>query len=114
VLPVAKDILCCGLSTIRLCGQRKAFGGISMPGGPKGEKRSTDAVGNAVMIAKIATGEIEDTTTEDGKNAAAAALGKGAGRQYDQLGDEKRSPRRLQSIPTAEAPPTAAVSAALW
>jgi hypothetical protein len=32
------------------------------------------------MIAKIATGEIEDITTEDGKNAAAVALGReGAG-----------------------------------
>ena len=30
-----------------------------MPRGPKGEKRPADAIGNAVMIAKIATGEIE-------------------------------------------------------
>jgi hypothetical protein len=34
-----------------------------MPRGPKAEKRPADAIGNAVMIAKIATGE-------DGKNAA--------------------------------------------
>jgi hypothetical protein len=27
------------------------------------------------MIAKIATGEIDDITTEDGKNAAAVVLG---------------------------------------
>ena len=27
-----------------------------MPRGPKGEKRPADAIGNAVMIAKIATG----------------------------------------------------------
>ena len=46
-----------------------------MPRGPKGEKRPADAIGNAVMIARIATGEIEDITTEDGKNAAAVALG---------------------------------------
>ena len=38
-----------------------------MPRGPKGEKRPADAIGNAVMIAKIATGEIEDITTDDGK-----------------------------------------------
>jgi hypothetical protein len=38
-----------------------------MPRGPKGEKRPADAIGNAVMIASIATGEIEDITTEDGK-----------------------------------------------
>ena len=29
------------------------------------------------MIAKIATGEIEDITTEDGKNAALVAVGVG-------------------------------------
>ena len=51
-----------------------------MPRGPKGGKRPDDAVGNAVMIAKIATGEIEDMTTEDGKNAAAVALGRMGGR----------------------------------
>lgn len=31
------------------------------------------------MIARIATGEIEDITTEDGKNAAAVALGRMGG-----------------------------------
>lgn len=31
-----------------------------MPKGPSGEKRPADAIGNAVMIAQIATGEIED------------------------------------------------------
>ena len=48
-----------------------------MPRGPKGEKRPADAIGNAVMIAKIATGEIE----EGGESAAkaAAALGKRGG-----------------------------------
>jgi hypothetical protein len=32
------------------------------------------------MIAKIAMGEIEDVTTEDGKNAAAVALGRMGGK----------------------------------
>ena len=31
-----------------------------MPRGPNGEKRPADAVGCAVMVAKIATGEIEE------------------------------------------------------
>ena len=31
-------------------------------------------------VAKIATGEIEDVTTEDGKNAAAVALGRLGGK----------------------------------
>ncbi len=51
-----------------------------MPRGPKGEKRPADAIGNAIMIAKIATGEIEDLTTDDGKNAAAVALGRMGGK----------------------------------
>jgi 2-keto-3-deoxy-6-phosphogluconate aldolase len=32
------------------------------------------------MIAKIATGEIEEKTTDDGKNAAAVALGRMGGK----------------------------------
>src|SRR5205085_1284044 len=54
--------------------------GKMMPRGPKGEKRPADAIGNAIMIARIATGEIEDITTEDGKNAAAVALGRMGGK----------------------------------
>src|SRR5438270_10542225 len=51
-----------------------------MPTGPNGRKRPADAIGAAVMIAKIATGEIEDITTDDGKNAAAVALGRMGGK----------------------------------
>ena len=31
-----------------------------MPKGPRGEKRPADVIGAAVMVAKIATGEIEE------------------------------------------------------
>ena len=31
-----------------------------MPKGPQGQKRKADVVGNAVLIGKIATGEVED------------------------------------------------------
>jgi hypothetical protein len=51
-----------------------------MPRGPKGEKRPADVIGAAVMIGKIATGEINDLTTDDGKNAAAVALGRMGGK----------------------------------
>jgi hypothetical protein len=51
-----------------------------MPKGPKGERRPADVNARAVMIAKIATGEIEDVTTDDGKNAAAVALGRMGGK----------------------------------
>lgn len=33
-----------------------------MPTGPKGQKRPADVIGNAVLIAKIATGEVEEST----------------------------------------------------
>ena len=51
-----------------------------MPRGPKGEKRPADVNARAVMVAKIATGEIEDKVTDDGKNAAAVALGRMGGK----------------------------------
>lgn len=51
-----------------------------MPRGPKGEKRPVDAVGAAVMVAKIATRQIEDKTPEEPpKNVAAAELGRMGG-----------------------------------
>jgi hypothetical protein len=51
-----------------------------MPRGPKGEKRPADANQRAVMVGRIATGEIADATTDDGKNAAAVALGRMGGK----------------------------------
>lgn len=33
-----------------------------MPKGPNGQRRPADAIGCAVHVARIATGEIEDTT----------------------------------------------------
>jgi len=53
-----------------------------MPTGPKGQKRPADVNARAVMIAKIATGEIEDvrpTPESEGKNPAAVALGRMGG-----------------------------------
>ena len=50
-----------------------------MPKGPNGEKRPADAVGLAVLIGKIATGEVDDATPDDGKDPAAKAMGKKGG-----------------------------------
>lgn len=50
-----------------------------MPKGPKGQKRPADAVGLAVHIMKIATGEIDEALTEDGKSKAAVELGRKGG-----------------------------------
>jgi hypothetical protein len=54
-----------------------------MPRGPKGERRPADVIGAAVMIGRIAIGEIEDlppTPESEGKNPGAAALGRLGGR----------------------------------
>ena len=61
-----------------------------MPKGPKGEKRPADAIGAAVMVAKIATGEIEDEVTDDGKNKAAQALGRLGGQARAKKLSKKR------------------------
>jgi hypothetical protein len=51
-----------------------------MPRGPHSERRPGNVSARALMIAKIASGEIEDVTTDDGKNAAAVALGRLGGK----------------------------------
>ena len=65
-----------------------------MPKGPKGQKRPADVIGNAVHVMKIATGEIEETLTEDGKNAAAVALGRKGGQARARV----LSPKRRHAI----------------
>ncbi len=40
-----------------------------MPKGPKGERRPADAIGNAIMIGRIATGEIEEGSAPETKAA---------------------------------------------
>ena len=40
-----------------------------MPKGPQGQKRPADVIGAAVMVARIATGEIEDTKRDPGTEA---------------------------------------------
>jgi len=49
-----------------------------MPKGPNGEKRPADAIGLAVMIGRIATGEIEDERTR--LSSAAAEMGRKGGK----------------------------------
>lgn len=63
-----------------------------MPKGPKGEKRPADVVANAILVAKIATGEIEESVPDDGKDKAAQALGKKGGTaRAKSMSAEKRS-----------------------
>lgn len=63
-----------------------------MPTGPKGQKRPADVVGNAIKIAKIATGEEDDDVKDDGKDPAAKALGaKGGKKRAENLSPERRA-----------------------
>jgi hypothetical protein len=52
-----------------------------MPSGPKGEKRPADVIGAAIIVGRIATGEIDESAPppDDGKDPAAVALGRKGG-----------------------------------
>lgn len=63
-----------------------------MPKGPNGEKRPADPFQRARMIARIATGEIEEKRSTDGKDAAAVSMGKrGGAARAKALTPKKRS-----------------------
>lgn len=61
-----------------------------MPKGPQGRKRPADAIGLAVMIGKIATGEIEDER-EEPKSAAAQLGSKGGKKRAENMTPERRA-----------------------
>lgn len=46
-----------------------------MPIGPKGQKRPADAIGAAIMVAKIATGEITETLTRKSNKTKSGLAG---------------------------------------
>ena len=58
-----------------------------MPRGPNGEKRPAHTVDCAVMVAKIATGEIEEELPSDRRNGGL----KGGGARAASLSPERRS-----------------------
>lgn len=64
-----------------------------MPTGPKGQKRPADVIGNAIKVARIATGEdVEETVADDGKDPAAKALGaKGGAARAKAMSPERRA-----------------------
>lgn len=61
--------------------------------GPKGQKRPSDVVGNAVHVMRVATGEIEEPDPIDKwKNRAAVELGrKGGIARADTLSKARRT-----------------------
>lgn len=69
-----------------------------MPKGPKGEKRPADVIGAAVHVMRIATGEIEDTKADPGKEYARKGGRKGGRERAKSL-----SPKRRREIAQAAA-----------
>jgi len=61
-----------------------------MPKGPKGQKRPADVIGNAIKVARIATGEEVDDVEDDGKDQAAKSLGKRGGMARAEALSKKR------------------------
>jgi hypothetical protein len=63
-----------------------------MAKGPRGEKRPADVIGEAIKVARIATGEdTDDFPADDGKDKAAQALGrKGGQARAKSLSKKKR------------------------
>lgn len=70
-----------------------------MPTRPKGQKRPVDVIGNAVKIARIATGQDEeDFSADDGKDKAAQALGrKGGKKRAESMTPERRAEIALKA-----------------
>lgn len=46
-----------------------------MPTGPRGEKRPADVIGAAIMVARITSGEIEETTKEPSRKRNSGLAG---------------------------------------
>ena len=62
-----------------------------MPKGPRGEKRPGDVIGAAIMVAQIATGEIEDNPTAPDKAHHSRGGKKGGAARAAALTPEQRS-----------------------
>lgn len=62
-----------------------------MPKGPKGEKRPADVIGAAIKVAKIATGEVEDTKRNPAKEYMREGGLKGGKARAEKLSAKKRS-----------------------
>jgi hypothetical protein len=63
-----------------------------MPRGPRGEKRPADVIGAAILVGRIATGEVEESTPERQGTAHARKGGlKGGRARAAKLTDDQRS-----------------------
>jgi hypothetical protein len=62
-----------------------------MPKGPQGQKRPADAIGLAVLVGRIATGEVEDTTDAPSTDHHSRGGKKGGAARAAALTPEQRS-----------------------
>ena len=63
-----------------------------MPRGPQGQKRPADVIGNAVTVAKIATGEVKETLDAKPRQPNKAKGGRAGGKaRAAALTPERRS-----------------------
>jgi hypothetical protein len=62
-----------------------------MPKGPRGEKRPADVIGAAIMVGRIATGEIEDNPTPEDKAHQSRGGKKGGKARAEALTPEQRA-----------------------
>jgi hypothetical protein len=62
-----------------------------MPKGPNGQKRPADVIGAAVLVGRIATGEIDDVKDGGGATPKAAPQRKGGVVRAKRLSPERRS-----------------------
>ena len=81
------------LATRALFGSPPQIVPTKMPKGPRGERRPADAVGLAVLVGKIATGEVEDERDEK-LTSAAAEMGRAGGKKRA----ENMTPERRREI----------------
>jgi len=65
------------------------FGAVPVPKGPQGQKRPADVTQNAVLVMKIATGQIDETPKA--KTAAEESGSKGGKVRASKLSQEQRS-----------------------
>ena len=62
-----------------------------MPKGPQGQNRPADAVGLAVLVGRIATGEVEDTQDDPTKTHHSRGGKKGGAARASKLSPERRA-----------------------
>jgi hypothetical protein len=78
-----------------------------MPKGPQGQKRPADTVANAIRVAKILTGEIEEDMGDSGKDKAAQSLGrKGGAARAKSMTAERRTEIARKAAATRKRLPT--------